>query len=423
MGAKHDLKWLHTSGCPQTNPHSRGGVAGSSSKCPGFEGRDSQPLRLSEICLRWHGLPVYSPTFQSVFSSTHIHQVHECCSLPSSSEQSTSYELFGRLAAYGLLQRTSCAATEISLSTTLRVWGLGSTCRKARQCIPYLGLSLNSIAMRAHLLSERSQAIMSSLAVFKEGRAFLLNNFQKALGLMEAVSALCRMGLLHMQPVELWLKACVPIHSWHSGSMHVLETSRADMLSKHRVAQGEWRLLPQTVNVIWTIFGPAEVDLFASAENTHHPLFFSLVEHTHWEWMNSLPCEYLAPSTVQDQGGKGVSSVNITEMAHTALVPGPAQDTVRSPMAHSSGEGSPLSSEWLNLAPQPSCGPFTSGSSMEPISVSLTSTTLSRQRFYLLTLLSNELATCMLSQSMSPAWTSALTIVKSCLSRERAMCL
>lgn len=40
--------------------------------------------------------------------------------------------------------------------------------------------------------------------------------------------------------------------------------------------------------------------------------------------------------------------------------------------------------------------------------MSLTSSTLSRQRFYLLTLLSNELATCMLSQSTSPAWTSAL---------------
>lgn len=85
--------------------------------------------------------------------------------------------------------------------------------------------------------------------------------------------------------------------------------------------------------------------------------------------MNSLPCEYLAPSTVQDQGGKGVSSVNHNEMAHTALVPGPAQDTVRSPMAHSSVEGSPLPSEWLNF----SCGPFISGSSMEPISLSLTS--------------------------------------------------
>lgn len=56
-------------------------------------------------------------------------------------------------------------------------------------------------------------------------------------------------------------------------------------------------------------------------------------------------------------------------------------------------------------------------------SVSVSLLTLSIQRFYLLTLLSNELATCMLSQSMSPAWTSALMIVKSCLSRERAMCL
>lgn len=98
---------------------------------------------------------------------------------------------------------------------------------------------------------------MNSLAMFKEGRAFPLKSFQKALGLMKAVSALCRMGLLHMQPVELWLK--VPIHSWHSGSMHVLETSRADVLSKHRVGQGEWRLHQQRwIHSLPTVFSLVE---------------------------------------------------------------------------------------------------------------------------------------------------------------------
>ncbi len=37
-----------------------------------------------------------------------------------------------------------------------------------------------------------------------------------------------------------------------------------------------WRLHPLTVNMIWSVFGRAEVDLFASAENTHCPLFYSL---------------------------------------------------------------------------------------------------------------------------------------------------
>lgn len=52
----------------------------------------------------------------------------------------------------------------------------------------------------------------------------------------------------------------------------------ADMVSRQRVTQGEWRLHSQNVNMIWNIFGRAEVDLFASAANTHFPLFFSVTE-------------------------------------------------------------------------------------------------------------------------------------------------
>ncbi len=39
---------------------------------------------------------------------------------------------------------------------------------------------------------------------------------------------------------------------------------------------GEWRLNPQVVNLIWQRFGRAEVDLFASSTTAHCPLWFSL---------------------------------------------------------------------------------------------------------------------------------------------------
>ncbi len=50
----------------------------------------------------------------------------------------------------------------------------------------------------------------------------------------------------------------------------------ADMLSRRRIPQGEWRLHPESVQMIWNLYGEAEVDLFATSENAHCPLFFSL---------------------------------------------------------------------------------------------------------------------------------------------------
>ncbi len=50
----------------------------------------------------------------------------------------------------------------------------------------------------------------------------------------------------------------------------------ADMLLRKGIPQGEWRLQPESVRMIWTRFGRAEVDLFTTRENAHCPLFFSL---------------------------------------------------------------------------------------------------------------------------------------------------
>ncbi|KAI2664125.1 ORF V: Enzymatic polyprotein [Labeo rohita] len=49
----------------------------------------------------------------------------------------------------------------------------------------------------------------------------------------------------------------------------------ADMLSRSNVPSGEWTLHPQTVQKIWEVFGKAEVDLFASKDNSHCPIYFS----------------------------------------------------------------------------------------------------------------------------------------------------
>ncbi len=46
------------------------------------------------------------------------------------------------------------------------------------------------------------------------------------------------------------------------------------------VLPGEWRLHPQTVQLIWRRFGLAQLDMFASLETSHCQLFYSLTEGT-----------------------------------------------------------------------------------------------------------------------------------------------
>ncbi|KAL0183550.1 hypothetical protein M9458_019246, partial [Cirrhinus mrigala] len=50
----------------------------------------------------------------------------------------------------------------------------------------------------------------------------------------------------------------------------------ADILSRQGPRPGEWMLHPEVVKQIWRVFGPAQVDLFASRENTQCPLWYSL---------------------------------------------------------------------------------------------------------------------------------------------------
>ncbi|CAM4528872.1 unnamed protein product [Leuciscus chuanchicus] len=50
----------------------------------------------------------------------------------------------------------------------------------------------------------------------------------------------------------------------------------ADTLSRQGPRPGEWRLHPEVVELIWREFGQAQVDLFASRETSHCPLWFSL---------------------------------------------------------------------------------------------------------------------------------------------------
>ncbi len=48
----------------------------------------------------------------------------------------------------------------------------------------------------------------------------------------------------------------------------------ADVLLRQLSFPGEWRLHPETIWLIWSRFGEAQVDLFASPESSHCQLYF-----------------------------------------------------------------------------------------------------------------------------------------------------
>jgi ribonuclease HI len=92
------------------------------------------------------------------------------------------------------------------------------------QTTTFLGVCLNSITMRAHLSQERIRSLTLSLDRFRPGRSVPLKEFQRLLGLLAAASPVCHLGLLHMRPLQIWLKLRVPRGAWSSGLRRVTVT-------------------------------------------------------------------------------------------------------------------------------------------------------------------------------------------------------
>ncbi|KAI2651034.1 ORF V: Enzymatic polyprotein [Labeo rohita] len=83
------------------------------------------------------------------------------------------------------------------------------------------------------------------------------------------MSQLARHLLLWSQK---WLKSLRAVHI--PGELN----RAADQLLRQSTHPGEWRLHPQVVQLIWSHFAEAQIDLFASPESSHCQLFYSLSE-------------------------------------------------------------------------------------------------------------------------------------------------
>ncbi len=89
------------------------------------------------------------------------------------------------------------------------------------------------------------------------------------------------------------------------------EQNEPDMLSRNNVSSEEWMLHPLAVQRIWEILGKARVDLFASKNNSHCPIFF---QGARMPWPTNSPAfrSMLSPQSLCYRRYSGESRCNGT---------------------------------------------------------------------------------------------------------------
>ncbi len=74
------------------------------------------------------------------------------------------------------------------------------------QRITYLGVVRDLTTMQSHLSPARIESILATVKRVREGQSLTVKLFQKLLGLMAAASNVITFGLLHMRPLQWWLR-------------------------------------------------------------------------------------------------------------------------------------------------------------------------------------------------------------------------
>ncbi|KAL0159107.1 hypothetical protein M9458_047183, partial [Cirrhinus mrigala] len=125
----------------------------------------------------------------------------------------------------------------------------------------------------------------------------------------------------------------------------------ADILSRQGPRPGEWMLHPEVVKQIWRVFGPAQVDLFATRENTQCPLWYSLV-HPALLGLDAMVQTWPRLRLSRESApGRGFPSSSSPVLAGPSMVLGPDFSPRRLSLGDSRQERSPLTGRGLHSSP------------------------------------------------------------------------
>ncbi len=172
----------------------------------------------------------------------------------------------------GPMLGASCRRKTLTTDASLTGWGAILEGRSGQGLWRdhHLSWHINRLEMLAVFL-----ALKNFLADLR-GHHVLVRSDNKSV-----VSYINHQGGLRSRPL---CKLACQILLWSQGKLLSLRATyipgvhniRADILSRQGLRPGEWRLHPEVVELIWKKFGQAQVDLFASRETSHCPLWFSL---------------------------------------------------------------------------------------------------------------------------------------------------
>ncbi|KAL0152401.1 hypothetical protein M9458_052124, partial [Cirrhinus mrigala] len=158
------------------------------------------------------------------------------------------------------------------------------------QSISFLGVELDLISMSAHLSPEGAQSVLRCVKTLRRGSTVPLKQFQRLLGHMASSATVMPLGLMHMSNATAL--ASYPSPEMGMAPRHVpcehhtIVPQNTQHLTRHLIpmgrgapgTRGEWRLHPQSVQLIWNWLGQTQVDLFASPESTLCQLWYRLTE-------------------------------------------------------------------------------------------------------------------------------------------------
>ncbi|XP_075325299.1 uncharacterized protein LOC142383412 [Odontesthes bonariensis] len=171
-----------------------------------------------------------------------------------------------------IASRREAVTTDASLSG----WGAVWQNRTAQGLWPARDRSQHINALELRAVHRALQAFLP----FLRGRHVLVRSDN-----VSAVSHINHQGgtrsaLLLQASRDLLLWAAPRLASLKAMYLPGERNQTADLLSRGKPPPGDWQLHPEVVLNIWATFGRANVDLFASEESTHCPLWFSLTEES-----------------------------------------------------------------------------------------------------------------------------------------------
>ncbi len=333
---------------------------------------------VSEVCFRGHSVPILCSPVRAGFGPALIFKVRGCSTFPAQGERDAHPQLSGRLADF------SSVPGHATQPHRLAAYSLGfprAMCKQAKEhsrpeSVHYISGSLHGLpGNESPPLAGTRGGHFVLPAPLQRRQLCSFEEISEAAGTHSVSFGSMSSGLITHATTAAMAEISSPLDSMDFGTFEYRGHLRLHRSSGAVVQPGS--LQPGNPpgfgdftrgghnRLIWNLYGKAEVDLFATSENAHCPLFFSL-SHSPLkgaEWAHSALAssqalcvssdQNIASGVMQDQGGASVSDTHSPELAEPALVSRPDRAVDSTSLADSGQEGHAIPGGRIGVAPEP----------------------------------------------------------------------